>query len=90
MSVPEMWNRLFLENINGLFRIQTAADTHQSTQETYSPVGRRNRLMRESGVQSTGAEMRKYLTSLSQPIGQLVCFRRRLRLSTCCNATCAS
>jgi hypothetical protein len=35
----------------------------QSTQETYSPVGRRNLLMYCSGCQSTGAEMRKYLTA---------------------------
>lgn len=33
-------------------------------QETYSPVGRRKRLMYWSCAQSTGAEMRKYLTVL--------------------------
>ena len=35
---------------------------YQSTQETYSPVGSRNRLIYWSGVQSTGADMRKYFT----------------------------
>lgn len=37
--------------------------TYHSTQETYSPVGRRNLRMYWSGCQSTGAEMRKYLTA---------------------------
>src|ERR1700759_4219476 len=32
----------------------------QRTQETYSPVGRRNRRIKESGLQSTGADIRKY------------------------------
>lgn len=36
---------------------------HHSTHETYSPVGSRNLRMYWSGVQSTGAEMRKYLTT---------------------------
>jgi hypothetical protein len=36
---------------------------HQRTQETYSPVGSRNLRMYWSGCQSTGAEMRKYLTA---------------------------
>lgn len=38
------------------------AQAYQSTQETYSPVGSRKRRMYWSGCQSTGAEMRKYLT----------------------------
>jgi len=36
--------------------------TYHRTHETYSPVGSRKRRMRESGVQSTGAEIKKYLT----------------------------
>lgn len=36
--------------------------TYQSTQDTYSPVGSRKRLMYWSGDQSTGAEIKKYLT----------------------------
>nr|POE56750.1 hypothetical protein CFP56_33722 [Quercus suber] len=36
--------------------------TYQSTHDTYSPVGSRKRRMYWSGDQSTGAEMRKYLT----------------------------
>lgn len=43
---------------------------HHSTQETYSPVGSRNRLMYWSWLQSTGAEMRKYLTALSVSIAR--------------------
>jgi hypothetical protein len=39
--------------------------TYQRTQETYSPVGRRKRRMYWSGCQSTGAEMRKYLTGMA-------------------------
>lgn len=34
-----------------------------STQDTYSPVGKRNRLMYWSGCQSTGADIKKYLTT---------------------------
>lgn len=37
--------------------------TYHRTQETYSPVGRRNLRMYWSGCQSTGAEMRMYLTA---------------------------
>lgn len=40
--------------------------TYQSTQETYSPVGRRNRRMYWSGVQSTGADIKKYFTGDGQ------------------------
>jgi hypothetical protein len=39
-----------------------SAGTHHSTHDTYSPVGRRNRRMYWSWLQSTGAEMRKYFT----------------------------
>lgn len=42
--------------------LQRTIATHHRTQETYSPVGRRNLRMYWSGVQSTGAEMRKYFT----------------------------
>ena len=37
-------------------------ETYHNTQETYSPVGSKNLRMYWSGVQSTGAEMRKYFT----------------------------
>ena len=40
----------------------TDALTYHNTQETYSPVGRRNRRMYWSGVQSTGADIKKYFT----------------------------
>jgi hypothetical protein len=36
--------------------------SYHSTQEMYSPVGSKNLRMTCSGLQSTGAEMRKYLT----------------------------
>ncbi len=36
--------------------------TYHNTQETYSPVGRRNRRIYWSGVQSTGADIKKYFT----------------------------
>jgi len=39
--------------------------TYHNTQETYSPVGRRKRRMYWSGVQSTGADIKKYLTAWS-------------------------
>jgi hypothetical protein len=39
--------------------------THHRTHDTYSPVGKRNLRMYWSGCQSTGAEMRKYLTAAS-------------------------
>lgn len=46
------------------------AKAHQRTQETYSPVGRRNLRMYWSCAQSTGAEMRKYFTAhAGQPLG---------------------
>jgi len=41
----------------------TSTSTYHRTQETYSPVGKRNRRMYWSGVQSTGADIKKYLTS---------------------------
>ena len=40
----------------------TDASTYHNTQETYSPVGKRNRRMYWSGVQSTGADIKKYFT----------------------------
>lgn len=63
MSVPEMWKRLFLFNVNKAYYHSIGiVTTYHNTQDTYSPVGKRNLRMYCSGVQSTGAEMRKYLT----------------------------
>src|SRR5271156_4530076 len=62
MSVPEMWKRLFLSTVKTRVLDRQPVSPYQSTHETYSPVGRRNRLIKESGVQSTGAEIKKYLT----------------------------
>jgi hypothetical protein len=62
-------------------------ELYHNTQETYSPVGSRNRRMHWSGVQSTGAEMRKYFTIVHMSDGQQRDIMIHLRLSTCCNAT---
>lgn len=37
-------------------------DTYQRTHEIYSPVGSKKRLITCSGLQSTGADIKKYLT----------------------------
>src|SRR5271154_228429 len=64
MSVPEIWKRLFLFSISlqlSLFQ-SFLIPTYHRTHDTYSPVGRRNLRIKESGVQSTGADIRKYFT----------------------------
>ncbi len=47
---------------HGIAQQRSGQETDHSTQDTYSPVGSKNLRMYWSGVQSTGAEMRKYLT----------------------------
>ena len=61
--------------------------TDHSTQDTYSPVGSKKRLMYWSWLQSTGADMRKYLTirQVSKPMhcaGVFVYVRRGLATHT--------
>lgn len=103
MSVPEMWKRLFLQSAAGLDGAGCRCrcrwrQTYQRTHETYSPVGSKKRRMYWSGCQSTGAEMRKYLT-----VVQVACqlwmraggggeraWWVHIRLSTCCRATTES
>lgn len=78
MSVPEMWKRLFLCRVSPLFPLLMtclAVATYHRMQETYSPVGRRNRRMYWSGCQSTGAEMRKYFTKDCQLDSRLAAAR---------------
>lgn len=62
MSVPEMWKRLFLQDGQLGHSACAMGRSYHKTQETYSPVGRRNLRIYWSGCQSTGAEIRKYLT----------------------------
>jgi hypothetical protein len=70
--------------------------TYHRTQETYSPVGSRNRRIYWSWLQSTGADMRKYFTAGAVSQWHGARWRRDLftrgyaRLSTCCNATTES
>ena len=112
ISVPEMWNRLFLGRVSKLgafhsevVKLLTGLAYHR-THDTYSPVGSKNLRMYCSGVQSTGAEMRKYLTAgkVSQALSISVCSIggdnttqcgcsgcwSHSRLSTWFRATCAS
>ena len=108
MSVPEMWKRLFLrvcQTDEAFFkRLGPGLEcTYQSTHETYSPVGNKNLRIYWSGCQSTGAEMRKYLTATvsaavagvrrrrdrcATSVGLFV--KHYLRLSTCWSATMQS
>lgn len=52
--VPKPWRRAGF-----------ACETHHNTHDTYSPVGSKNLRMYWSGVQSTGAEIRKYFTTIA-------------------------